>query len=83
MPKSDFLTISDFFDDPLTSSFKSDPYPIFAFTLYNAETIKRRRSEVAAFPPSADLFRTFVTAVVMEAMRRRKEALPWALQRGE
>ena len=45
MPKSDFLTISDFFDDPLTSSFKSDPYPIFAFTLYTAETTKRRRSD--------------------------------------
>uniref|UniRef100_A0A3P9L387 DDE Tnp4 domain-containing protein n=1 Tax=Oryzias latipes TaxID=8090 RepID=A0A3P9L387_ORYLA len=42
MPKSDFLTISDFFDDPLTSSFKNYPYLIFAFTLYNAETIKRR-----------------------------------------
>jgi len=41
MPKSDFLTISDFFffDDLLTLSFKSDPYPIFAFTLYTAETI--------------------------------------------
>uniref|UniRef100_A0A3B3HPS2 Ig-like domain-containing protein n=1 Tax=Oryzias latipes TaxID=8090 RepID=A0A3B3HPS2_ORYLA len=81
---SDFLTISDFFDDPLTSSFKSDPYLIFAFTLYNAETIKCRRSEdyVAVFPHSADLFQTFVTAVVMEARRRRKEALPWALLRG-
>ena len=45
MPKSDFLTISDFFDDPLTSSFKSDPYPIFAFTLYTAETTKLRRSD--------------------------------------
>jgi len=26
-----------FFDDPLTSSFKSDPYPIFAFTLYTVK----------------------------------------------
>uniref|UniRef100_A0A8C7XDJ4 PHD finger protein 8 n=1 Tax=Oryzias sinensis TaxID=183150 RepID=A0A8C7XDJ4_9TELE len=42
---SDFLTISEFFDDPLTSYFKSDPYLIFEFTLYNAETIKRRHSE--------------------------------------
>uniref|UniRef100_A0A8C7X3C8 Ig-like domain-containing protein n=1 Tax=Oryzias sinensis TaxID=183150 RepID=A0A8C7X3C8_9TELE len=81
---SDFLTISDFFDDPLTSSFKSDPYLIFLFTLYNAETIKRRRSEdyVAVFRPSADLIRTFVIAVVMEARHRRKEALPWALLTG-
>jgi len=45
MPKSDFLTISDFIDNPLTSSFKSDPYPIFAFTLYTAETTKCRRSD--------------------------------------
>uniref|UniRef100_A0A3P9JKL0 DDE Tnp4 domain-containing protein n=1 Tax=Oryzias latipes TaxID=8090 RepID=A0A3P9JKL0_ORYLA len=35
MPISDFLTKSDFFEDPLTSSFKSDPYPMFALTLYN------------------------------------------------
>uniref|UniRef100_A0A8C7XDX7 PHD finger protein 8 n=1 Tax=Oryzias sinensis TaxID=183150 RepID=A0A8C7XDX7_9TELE len=76
---SDFLTISEFFDDPLTSYFKSDPYLIFEFTLYNAETIKRRHSEdyVAAFPHSADLLQTFLTAVVMEAMRRLKEAWPW------
>jgi len=46
MPKSDFLTISDFFDDLLISSFKSDPYPIFAFTLYTAETTKCRRSDL-------------------------------------
>jgi len=44
MPKSDFLTISDFFDDLLTSSFKSDPYLIFAFT-YTAETTKCQRSD--------------------------------------
>uniref|UniRef100_A0A8C7XM12 Anaphase-promoting complex subunit 5 n=1 Tax=Oryzias sinensis TaxID=183150 RepID=A0A8C7XM12_9TELE len=36
---------------------------------------------VAVFPHSADLLQTFVTAVVMEARRRRKEALPWALLR--
>lgn len=32
------------FDDMLTF-YTSDPYPIFAFTLYTAETTKRRRSD--------------------------------------
>jgi len=45
MPISDFLPVSDFFDDLLTSSFKSDPYPIFAFIPYTAETTKSRCSD--------------------------------------